>query len=161
MALTAPCAWAEKKEAGGKIDITADRLISDSAARYVEFTGNVKAVQGDTVITSDKLELFYKENKGKKEGKAGDAGQSVEKIVATGNVNIKMDDRTAMSEKAVYTTESKVLVLTGKGSRIGSGGNFITGQKITLRRTDNKITVEKGKSGRVQAVIHSSEKVFD
>jgi len=43
-----------------KVYITADKLIAESDAKYAEFIGNVRAVQEDTVITADRLKIFYK-----------------------------------------------------------------------------------------------------
>ena len=53
----------EKSLSGNRtIHITSDRLISNNKAGYAEFIGHVKAIQGDTVITSDKLKIFFKKN---------------------------------------------------------------------------------------------------
>ena len=41
------------------IQITADQLISNNEEKYAEFIENVKAIQGDFVITSDKLRIYY------------------------------------------------------------------------------------------------------
>ena len=42
-----------------KIRITADRLIVDTKTDSAEFIGNVRAAQGSTVITSDRLKVLY------------------------------------------------------------------------------------------------------
>jgi lipopolysaccharide export system protein LptA len=44
-----------------KIRISSDSMMADSQSKFVEFVGNVKASQGDTVITADRLKIFYKE----------------------------------------------------------------------------------------------------
>ena len=146
----------EKKEGGGgKIHITADRLVSDGDGKSAEFIGNVRATQSATVITAKRLKIHYAQEK----KKTGDSpmGSSIERIVATGEVTIHMDDRLAEAAKAVYTTADRVLVLTGEGSRISSGENFITGSKITLERDGGNITVERGGKKQVQAVFHSDD----
>lgn len=145
----------EKKSEEGKIHITADRLVSDGTGMFAEFIGNVKATQDATVITADRLKIHYAGG-GKKTGAAA-MNRSIEKIVARGTVSIHMDDRLAESAEAVYTTADRVLVLTGEGSRISSGENFITGKRIVLERAEGNITVEGGGKQRVQAVIHSGD----
>ena len=42
------------------VTILADQLITDGEKMWAEFTGTVKAVQGATVITSDRLKIFYR-----------------------------------------------------------------------------------------------------
>ena len=142
---------AEQKE---KINVVADLLTSDSEARFAEFIGNVRATQGDTVITSDRLKIFYSERLA--DSKNPPAGESaVKRIVATGNVKISFDNRVATAQEAVYNSEAKILVLSGSPAKITGGTDSITGEKITYNRSDGRITVESGRNSRVEAVIHS------
>lgn len=140
-----------------KIHITADKLISDHEAKYTEFIGNVRAAQRDTVITADKLKIFFKRGMdNKKNPLAGD--ESIKKIVANGNVQIKFDNRVAVTQQAVYINETRVLVLSGADSKVISGNNSISGEKITIYRTDGRIQVESDKGERVEAVFYPGEK---
>lgn len=149
----------KKKSNGrnGAIHITSDKLISDNNAGYAEFIGNVKATQGDTVITSDRLKIFYKKNIAK-QGPLSIGEESVHKIIAIGNVEIKFDNRVATAHQAVYNTETMVLVLSGNNSKIISENDSISGEKITLYRTDGRINVESGNKKRVEAVFYSGQK---
>ncbi len=140
-----------------KLHILADRLISDSEAKHAEFIGNVTATQGTTVIKSDSLRIYYKENLDNKENIIS-GEESIKKIVAKGNVKIRFDDSVAETEEASYTTETGVLVLSGADSKVLSGNNSISGTKITLYRTDGRITVESSNSKRVKAVLYTKEK---
>ncbi len=92
----------------------------------------------------------------KKNPLAGD--ESIKKIVANGNVQIKFDNRVAVTQQAVYITENRVLVLSGANSKVISGNNSISGEKITVYRTDGRIQVESGKEERVEAVLYPGEK---
>lgn len=146
-----------KNKKNEKIHITADKLISDHEAKYTEFIGNVRATQRDTVITADKLKIFLnRDMDNKKNPLAGD--ESIKKIVANGNVQIKFDNRVAVTQQAVYITETRVLVLSGADSKVISGNNSISGEKITVYRTDGRIQVESGKGERVEAVLYTGEK---
>jgi lipopolysaccharide export system protein LptA len=146
-----------KNKKNEKLHITADKLISDHEAKYAEFIGNVMATQRDTVITADKLKIFFKRGMdNKKNPLAGD--ESIKKIVANGNVQIKFDNRVAVTQQAVYITETRVLVLSGADSKVISGNNSISGEKITVYRTDGRIQVESGKGERVEAVFYPGEK---
>ena len=140
-----------------KIHITADKLISDNEVDYAEFIGNVRATQEDTVITADRLKIFVKKNPDNK-GAPGVGTESIHKIIASGNVKINFDNKVAVTRQAVYNTETEVLVLLGDDSKIISGKDSISGEKITLYRTTGRITVESGKEKRVEAVLYSGEK---
>lgn len=139
-----------------KIYIIADKLISDGNTDSFEFIGNVKATQEGFVITADRLKVFYKKNTDKDSGMLA-GKQSIQKIIATGQVVITFDDRVAMAEQAVYTSETKILVLSGPNSRITRGSDTISGETITLYRTDERIKVESGKEKRVEAVFHTGD----
>lgn len=137
-----------------KIHITAERLISDTSHNNAEFIGNVQARQGDTLITADSLKIYFA---GESKAENTSPAQSLEKLVATGNVEIKFDNRLAVARQAVYITAERKLILTGPGATVTSGDNTITGQTITYYRADGRFTVEGGSSGRVKAVILPEE----
>jgi len=109
------------------------------------------------VITADKLKIFYKKHLADK-NKPVMARESIHQIVATGNVKINFDNRVAESQQAVYNTETSVLVLSGAESKIISGDDTISGEKITFYRTDGRIAVEGGHKERVKAVFFGGEK---
>jgi len=154
-AVPKPAAAAEDK-----IHVTADKLISDNEARQAEFIGNVRAWQGANLITSDRLKIFYKRQLDRAaEGAAGE--EAIEKIVATGNVAIRFENRVAEAEQAVYNTATQVMVLTGERARVSSGGNYISGPKITVHRTDGRMIVESDPARRVEAVFYSEQKEAD
>ena len=157
LSFSAASAAPEKKADAGRIHITADRLVSGGEGSFAEFIGNVKATQQETVITADRLKIHYASGNEGAGAAAGAINRSIRRIVASGKVTIQMDGRTAESAEAVYTTADRVLVLTGEGSRISSGENFITGTRIVLERDSGQLTVEGGGPKRVQAVIHSSD----
>ena len=136
-----------------KVYITSDKLVADSEAKWAEFIGNVRAV-----ITADRLKIFY--NKIENDSSVSDKG-SIEKIVSSGNVKINFDDKVAVSEHAVYTSETGVLVLTGPNSKVTSGTDFVSGDKITFYRAEDRMTVESSNEKRVEAVFYSREKEIE
>lgn len=137
-----------------KIHITAQRLISDTANSNAEFSGDVIAKQGDTLITADSLKIFFSRESN---GSGASPAQSMEKLVATGNVEIKFDNRLAVARQAVYITAQRVLILSGPGATVTSGDNIISGETITFYREDGRFTVDGGTNGRVKAVILPEE----
>ncbi len=143
-----------------RIYITSDTLVSGKGGAYAEFSGNVKAVQGGSVITSDILKIFFKKNPVTKDNTGADE-ETINKIVAEGNVNITFDNRVAVTDKAVYTVADRIFVLTGENSTITTEGNSISGKKITIYRDTGRISFERGESGPVKAVIQAGDKGID
>jgi lipopolysaccharide transport protein LptA len=147
----------KKDEGEKKIHITADRLVAEGNSNNAEFIGNVRAVQEATVITSDRLKIFYKKDpSGSKDGSKGE--DSIKEIIASGNVKILFDDKIAETQQAVYTAENRVLVLNGPDSKITSGKNTISGSKITFFREDGRVKVEGSANRRVEAFFDSGGK---
>jgi lipopolysaccharide export system protein LptA len=143
----------EKKQ----IRIVADKLFAEMETGEVEFVGNVKATQAETVITADRLKIIYNTGLIKSQTNVLET-ESIEKIIASGHVKIIHEDIIAETDKAEYTMKSGVLVLTGPLSKITQGGHSITGTKFTLQRSDGKLTAESNEKNRVKAVIQPSEK---
>jgi len=137
-----------------RIHITSQRLISDRSGNVAEFIGDVHATQGETSIRADSLKIFFSK---KSDSAKASASQSLDKLVATGNVEIKFDNRLAVARQAVYITSQRVLTLHGPEASVTSGENTITGETITFYREDGRFTVEGGPDGRVNAVILPEE----
>ena len=134
------------------IRITADKLVAEVDAGEIEFVGNVKATQADTVITSDRLKIIYAPDTIK--NKTHDIKNvSVKKIIAKGHVKIVTDDITAETDRAEYTIKSKVLVLLGEQSSVRQAGHSITGTKFTLHRSQGQLTVESSGKNRIKATL--------
>ena len=141
--------------AGEKIHITANRLVASQNNQMVVFSGNVKAIHGKVTITSNSLNVFYtdpKNTSGKKVNK-----DSIERIVASGNVTIEMEGKTAICDQAVYQTSTKAMTLTGENTRIQSGDNYITGNTVTIYQDTGQIIVDGNETKRVNAVFQPDD----
>ncbi len=150
-----PSARTPAKNPDQKIHITADRLVANTKTGSAEFLGNVRATQGSTVITSDRLEVRYDQAGKASAGKESEA--SIKAITSTGHVVIHFDDKVATTDKAVYQSRTGIFTLTGTGTRVTSGDNTITGEKITVDRKNDRMTVESGEASRVNAVIFTGK----
>ena len=146
-----------KKNDKENIRITADKLVAQVDTGQIEFVGNVRATQADTVITADRLKIYYNPEIIKKQSRAKQT-ESIEKIIATGRVKIIYDNIMAETEKAEYLAKSAILILTGDQSKVTRGEHTITGTKFTLHRLDGKLTVESSEEGRVKAIFKGTEK---
>jgi lipopolysaccharide export system protein LptA len=138
------------------IEITADKLITNSEKQYAEFIGNVRATQEGFVITSGSLRIYYEGNLVDPGTKASDSGKtSLKKIVATKNVKIVSEQYTATSDRAEYDLAGGIIILSGEDATVVSGKNSLSGNKIVLNQKSGEVKVEGGPQKRVKAVFYS------
>jgi lipopolysaccharide transport protein LptA len=87
--------------------------------RQFVFSGNVRAIQDDLYLNSDRLEAFYPK------------GQSQpERMVATGHVVIKQTGKRALCEKATYYRTQEKLVCVGKNAQLDEECDRVRGKEI-------------------------------
>jgi lipopolysaccharide export system protein LptA len=139
------------------IKITSDTLEADNHNQTLLFKGNVKVIQGSTEITSERLKVWYKSDGGG-QGASPDGTSRIRDIEAEGHVVILFDGKTAKSERALYSADKGTLTLLGENATIIDGQNTIRGSKITLYRTQDRITVEGDRPGRVEVDIFPGNK---
>ena len=142
----------DAKNENSRIRITADKLVAEMDAGEIEFVGNVKTTQADAVITSDRLKIIYDPDTIKSKTR-GNKMESIKKIIAEGRVKIVTEDIIAETDRAEYDINSKVFLLLGEKSKIIQGGHSITGTKITLYRTEGKLSVESKGEERIKAIL--------
>jgi lipopolysaccharide transport protein LptA len=106
------------KKSHGPITISGDNLDINNVQKTAIYTGNVKVVQGETTMFSDKLEL-----------QVDQTGKQLEKAVATGNVRLVNGDITATGDQGIfYNTEQKLEL--EKNAKVWQGNNTITAARI-------------------------------
>lgn len=126
------------------IEISADRLLADSAKDTVTFEGNVVARQEDVVLSADRLFAEYSRD-----------SRAIEKITAEGNVRVVQATKEARAARAVFYNLEQRIVLSG-GSELVEGKNVLKGETVTLFLRENRSVVTGGEGGRVKAVLHPS-----
>jgi len=143
-------------EQGNRLQISADSLQIDISRHSALFSGNVKVVHEDMVITADRLNvLFHKGFSAADTGALDEA--AVKQITAQGNVSMRFGDRSARSDRAVYHIDKKSLILSGDPVMLEMGKNAITGSKITYYRTDGRIEVESKGHTRVEGLFYNEK----
>ena len=58
-------------QADEQIQIVADKLITNDAEKFAEFEGDVQASQGNFVITSERLRIYYRDEPGRNKDQTG------------------------------------------------------------------------------------------
>jgi lipopolysaccharide export system protein LptA len=140
------------------IDIVSDRLDAYREKDLVQFSGNVVATQGERVIKSDSLELYFKkkaEGNAPAPGSAAKAGD-VDRIVAKGNVRITEKERVVTGEQAVFQNDEQRIVVTGNPV-MREGNNVVTGDRVVVLLNENRGVVEGTTGKRVTATIYPDE----
>ena len=147
---------ADNKPLTSDLLVVSDEMVAEQGQSMVEFIGHVKATRDDTVLEADSLKVFFHNSDTQPQDQ-----NNVKKIVATGNVSYTAGERKAYADKAIYTTQDEVLILTGNSPKLLTGKSYVTGKKITLFRNEDRVVVESGGKSRVQAFFDAEDRTQD
>lgn len=148
------------------IHIEADRMVSQENKNSVVFIGNVDAKQGDLVIRTDEMTVFYAETK---DSTDREQSSDVDKLICKGNVEISQGDWLGTGKRMDYYAKDRTVILSGD-AKGWQGQNMVAGKTITYYLDEGRSVVEGpatadtkgqekgGKPGRVKAVIHPDSK---
>ena len=147
------------------IEISADSLEVLQEEQLATFAGNVDAVQGDLVLSADKLLVHYEGESSDSVGLASGRGNSIRQIDAVGHVIITSPEETAEGDFGTYDVASKFMTLEGDVV-LTRGANVIRGERLELDLVSGKSTMvgadtpvaeaddgQKPESGRVRALF--------
>ncbi len=148
----------------GAISINSDKLEVIDARNEAIFTGRVDAVQDDSRLRADKLDvLFEKKTTDDNAGAEPGAGWGdVKTIIATGNVFYVTPKQVAKAEKAVYDVLKDQVTMSGNVV-VTQGKNVIRGDKLILQISTGRAVFDArntdGQSqGRVRAAFFPAKK---
>jgi lipopolysaccharide export system protein LptA len=143
--------------------------ISADAAEYfnkeglVVFTGNVVAVQADSTISSERMDVSF-EKTASAEGKAPTGigtpatAQRITMIVAEEKVSFRQVDpetkkeRYATGDKGVYDVDQRRVTMSGN-PRLWEGKNVIVGDEMIFYLEDKKVIVK----GKVNLTVYPDD----
>lgn len=122
-------AWSQtlQHDSSLPIEITADSLEVVQDDEVAIFTGNVDAVQGDLVLSSDQLRVYYRAS----QDAAGNTSGTIRRIEADGNVFMSSPQETAEGEAGVYDVDSALMTLEGSVV-LTRGENVVRGQRLEI-----------------------------
>ncbi len=143
------------------LHVISDKMIAQEDSSMIEFIGNVRAEQDDSIVIADSIKIYFATDKDTidKNKKENDFQGGVEKIVSTGNVEFISEERKTYADKAVYTTIDEVLILTGKAPKLITGSSFVTGKKITFFKKQGRVIVESNDTQRVEALFNPEDNI--
>lgn len=149
------------------IEISADSLEVAQEEQIATFAGNVDAVQGDLVLSADKLLVHY-EGKSSGVGISAGRGNAIRRIDAEGHVIIASPEETAEGDFGTYDVPAKLMTLEGEVV-LTRGQNVIRGERLELDLVSGKSRMvgaqtsvaeggEKTGGGRVKALFTPKSK---
>lgn len=129
--------------------ITSDTMTASSEKNQAVFKGKVKLVQGELIVHSDVMIVYFKEKpppsgaSAMPPSESGNSAREINVIEARGHVRIKKGESRATSDHAMYYKQEEKVIL--RGSPIAwQEGTKITGPKMTMYLKENRSVVEGG-----------------
>ncbi len=119
------------------VEVTSDMLDVNQADGSAEFKGNVLVGQGEMRLSAQRVLVIYAENTG-----------GVERLEAVGDVVLVNGPDAASAQRADYTIDSGVVVMTGD-VLLTQGANALTSEKMTVNLTDGTANMV----GRVKTIL--------
>jgi lipopolysaccharide export system protein LptA len=151
------------------IAIESDQLDVDDAKALATFTGNVAVSQGETLIKTSKLLVYYVKAPAA-DAKAPDAtkpaaakgalpggNNQIDRIEASGKVYIKSTDQVATAETANFDMKTQLAVLTGDVV-LSQGENVARGPKLTVHMDTGIAQFSGGGGGRIKMLMAPDQK---
>lgn len=133
------------------VTVAAATMKYDRAANIVSYTGRVLVTQAGMRVTSDTQTVTLA---------AG--GGSAERMEATGNVDMKEQDRTGRGDRLVVDLKTNTMKLFGIGREAivqdESGQQVVRGSSLTMDRSGDKILVESQLGGRTWITLKPRQK---
>lgn len=132
--------WAaEKSVRTAHTVITADQMVTENNRSRVRFIGNVEAAHHDLRVKADKVEVYADERK-----------ETLEKIVADGNVVVTKGERKLTGGHAELLYAQRQVIVTGNPA-VNDKGNVVSGEKIVYSYDKEGIMMGRG-SGKMAVV---------
>lgn len=126
------------------VQIEAATLEVREKEKKATFSGNVKVVQGDTMMQSRALVVFYEQDApgGMKAAQPGPGGsQQISKLEATGGVKVTQKDQIATGDTAHFDMRANTVTLNGNVT-VTQGKNIMKGDRLVVDMTTGVSRVE-------------------
>lgn len=128
------------------IQIEADRLEVRDEEKLAIYQGNVTVRQGDTLLKSAELHVFYS---GGGQGAGAAPSASLQRIIANGRVIVQSQNKTASGDEAVFEMADETITLTGNVV-LTEDENIVRGDKLVVNLKSGEAQMQ---GGRVQTIL--------
>ena len=167
-----PAGSGAKTAFGGKTDVfrvTSRELVYSDEARKAEFTGGVDVESKDGSMRGQQVVVYLQPAQmggtGKTSVTGGDGfmGGSVERMVASGHVEMEGPGRRATGEQLVYTASDGMFVLTGTPALapkvVDNQRGTVTGTSLRFHSGDDNVLVSNGGESGAGQRVHTETRV--
>ncbi len=135
-------------DANQPVNYAADRIELQDRQNRVVLSGNVVIQQGDLRLTAQRTTVAYND----------DGELRIQRIDATGNVNVERGRERASGAAGVYDFDRRVIVLSGgvslrRGSDTLNGGRIVIDLNSGLSSVDGNSVGNPSEDGRVSGTF--------
>ncbi len=162
LACAAPgAAWAQLAAASkAPVDVTADQLVVENSECRASYKGAAEALQDTSRLRADTITIFNKMAGARASSGGGSSCGQLDRMEADGSVYYVTPDRVVKGDHAVYSADSKTIVVTGQVV-VAQGKNVSAGTRLTINTDLGQATMEssvkgRGALGRVRTVLYPS-----
>jgi lipopolysaccharide export system protein LptA len=141
------------------VRIASGGLVYSGRLRQAEFTGGVRAETVDGTVRANEATVYLQQGAAQDTQPAGEevpsiAG-SVERMVATGQIEIEQPGRRATGQRLQYTANDRLFVLTGDDrvlpKMVDAARGTITGAALLFHAGDDSVVVSSTEPGATSA----------
>ncbi|MBK1875552.1 LptA/OstA family protein [Pelagicoccus mobilis] len=140
----------DKPTVATEIESVRLQVENDGENAYFHFSDSVKLTATNMMVECDDLEVFATREAEEKSniGKFS----AIKEIIASGNVRIVQEERTATCQKAIVKPNEERIVLTGNPVVVQPGGRIVT------YNPEDEIVLDRG-NGRISIVAKGPRKL--
>jgi lipopolysaccharide export system protein LptA len=162
---------------GDPVEIESDRLEVLDRENTAIFTGNVTLVQGDLLLRTLKLTVYYTQEAGAAgattgatapaapaqagapapTGTALGGGTEVERMLAEGKVYLDQGGQVVTGDRGEFDVKTGLMVVTGKEVVLTEGSNVVVGCRFTMNQDSGQSQVDScpnsESAGRVRMLL--------
>ena len=157
-------AFARQTDSSAPVDVSADNQETINSKCITIFTGNVEILQNRSRLRAQKVTV-YSARKGGAAADSANACGAAQRMEAEGSVYMVSDQQTARGDRAVYTFDNNIAIVTGDVVLV-KGKDVARGDKLTVNTKTNDAKLESNPSAkssqrRVRAVFYQDDKKTD
>jgi lipopolysaccharide export system protein LptA len=120
------------------IQIESDLLKINEETSKATFTGNVRVLQGDTVLQAGEMIVHYAKNG----GSVASGGADIREIDLFRKVLIRSGTQTATADTGNFNMANEILVLSGEKVVLTDGENVFIGCKLTVEMKNGQAKLD-------------------
>ena len=120
------------------IQIESDSLEVSEADARADFKGNVNVTQGEMVLKSGSMRVYYSGD----QGSVSTGTAEIERIELSDDVFLQSGTQTATADAGTYDMQSERLTLSGDRVVLSEGDNVLVGCKLTVEVANGNARLE-------------------